>query len=254
MIFYFSGTGNSRWVATEMANRLKDNLYFIPDANKESIVNYTPQKGEKIGFVFPIHAWNVPKLVRLFIKKLELKGYNKQYIYFICTCGDDTGYAGSKFKKMIAKKNWKCQAGFSIQMPNDYVLFKGFDVDPTELVEQKLKKAEISIDDIGSFIEKEGNIFKVHKGTFPAFKTFIINPFFERNLIDSKKFFVTETCTYCKKCAKVCPMDNIVWKGKPIWGNACISCLGCYNVCPKKAIQYGKVTLSKGQYYFPNKK
>lgn len=35
MIFYFSGTGNSRWAAEELARRLKDKAVLIPKAKEE---------------------------------------------------------------------------------------------------------------------------------------------------------------------------------------------------------------------------
>ena len=59
----------------------------------------------------------------------------------------------------------------------------------------------------------------------------------------------------CKRCEKVCPMLNIVMVGwKPVWGADCTSCLACYHVCPQKAVQYGKATKKKGQYFNPNVK
>ena len=44
MIFYFSGTGNSKWVAEELAAKLNDNIIFIPKAKKE----YKLSENEKI--------------------------------------------------------------------------------------------------------------------------------------------------------------------------------------------------------------
>jgi len=39
---------------------------------------------------------------------------------------------------------------------------------------------------------------------------------------------------------------------KPVWGMDCTSCLACYHVCPQHAVQYGKRTKDKGQYFNPN--
>ena len=37
-----------------------------------------------------------------------------------------------------------------------------------------------------------------------------------------------------------------------VWGMDCTSCLACYHVCPQHAVQYGKRTKDKGQYFNPN--
>ena len=40
MIFYFSGVGNSRWVAEQIAEALDDPLVFIPDAILEETMGW----------------------------------------------------------------------------------------------------------------------------------------------------------------------------------------------------------------------
>ena len=62
MIFYFSGTGNSQWVAKQLASQLGDTL--IPMADEEALNEvYACAKGERVGFVFPVYAWSPPKVV-----------------------------------------------------------------------------------------------------------------------------------------------------------------------------------------------
>ncbi|MBR4135116.1 MAG: hypothetical protein IKU03_01705 [Bacteroidales bacterium] len=38
--------------------------------------------------------------------------------------------------------------------------------------------------------------------------------------------------------------------GRPKWHGNCTNCDACFHHCPKKAIQYGKASKGKGQYYF----
>lgn len=56
MIFYFSGTGNSRWVAESLGKRLGDAVEDIADVKIEK-EEYTLPEGEILGFVFPVYAW-----------------------------------------------------------------------------------------------------------------------------------------------------------------------------------------------------
>ena len=56
MIFYFSGVGNSAWVAYKLADKLQD--YVLPIADEiHTVMEYTPAEGERVGFVFPVYGW-----------------------------------------------------------------------------------------------------------------------------------------------------------------------------------------------------
>lgn len=94
MIFYFSGTGNSAWVARQIAKAQQEELLAIAEEinkNKE----YVLKDGEKVGFVFPVYAWGPPGIVLRFIRQLKMK--NPEYLFFVCTCGDDTGRTAQVF-------------------------------------------------------------------------------------------------------------------------------------------------------------
>ena len=75
MIFYFSGTGNSKWIANQLSKEQKEDLVFIPDALRSGVLEFCLKEEETIGFVFPIYSWAPPEIVLNFIQKLSLKGY-----------------------------------------------------------------------------------------------------------------------------------------------------------------------------------
>lgn len=71
MIFYFSGTGNSAWVARQLAEGQNEELLSIAmeiDRNKA----YKLKEGEKVGFVFPVYAWAVPAIVLRFYSSAKV--------------------------------------------------------------------------------------------------------------------------------------------------------------------------------------
>ena len=76
MIFYFSGTGNSKWIANQLSKKQQEDLFFIPDAWKNDTWEFSLQEDEKIGFVFPVYSWAPPVIVQEFIRKLSLKGFS----------------------------------------------------------------------------------------------------------------------------------------------------------------------------------
>ena len=248
MIFYFSGTGNSAWVARHLAEDREEELLAIADEtdkNKE----YVLKEGEKAGFVFPVYAWGPPKIVLLFLERLKMKC--PEYLYFVCTCGDDTGRTAEVFSAAVRKKGWQCAAGYSVTMPNTYVSLPGFDVDPQDVEERKVRNAVARVRFIREEI-KEGRRmkrFNCHEGALPFTKTYILRPLFNAFLMSPKPFHATDGCIGCGKCEKACPVHNIKMAGKlPEWGSNCTQCLACYHVCPVHAVEYGKATRLKGQY------
>ena len=99
MLLYFSGTGNSRWVADSLAKLLNERVYALLDvAARPSLFDL--KAGEALGFVFPVYAWGPPVLVIDILAKLQAEE-KPAYVYFVCTCGDDTGKTAAIFSRAV---------------------------------------------------------------------------------------------------------------------------------------------------------
>ena len=258
MIFYFSGCGNSKHVAETIAEGLNDTLTFIPEAAREGRYDYTLAEGERLGFVFPVYSWAPPKLVLDFVKKLTVKvpepvegPTSKLYVYFACTCGDNCGLTEKVFRKAVEEKGWSLSACFSVQMPETNIGMAGFKLDTPENAKLKIDRAnDLMKRNIARLINKEF-FSEIVVGSLAWLKTYLVNPGFNRSATDDSKYHVTEACIHCGKCVEVCPLKNITLEeGRPKWHGHCTMCMGCYHHCPVNAIQYGKATVGKGQYYF----
>lgn len=255
MVFYFSGTGNSLWIANEVSKYQDEQLISIGEEmqKEHNSFEYVLNENEKIGFIFPIYSWAPPTVVLDFIKKMNLVGYSNHYMFFICSCGDDIGLTQKILTKPISQKGWKLNSGFSVIMPNNYVSFPGFDVDSKELEAMKLEEAVITVEHINKMLaDRCSDVFECTIGGLPFLKSRIINYIFNQYGVTAKPFKVTNDCIGCKLCQKACPMGNIHVDKKPIWGKNCTTCLACYHICPKNAIQYGNATKKKHQYFNPN--
>lgn len=253
MIFYFSGTGNSLYVAKNIGEHNKEKLVSIASAmnNKDASYEYKLEDNEIIGFVYPIYAWKPPKMVLEFIKKIKFINYNNNYTFSVATCGENVGNAIKVIKAYLNKKHIYLKSGFSVQMPNNYIIFG--DVNTKQVEQEKLLKAELVLNRINQVIkDRSEDIFEVEKGFMPGVLTSIISPIFNKKGLNTKKFHASHNCTGCGICESTCNCKNIKVKKKPIWGNNCIQCLACINLCPTKAIQYGKGTEKKGRYKNPN--
>lgn len=64
-IYYFSGTGNSYWIAKDIAERLKAELYSISSLKDEESITIN---SKSVGFIFPDYHSNLPNIVRKFMK------------------------------------------------------------------------------------------------------------------------------------------------------------------------------------------
>lgn len=255
MIFYFSGTGNSKWIAREISVVQHERLISIADemTNPDAAFQYRLTDNEMIGFVFPVYSWAPPAIVMDFIDKIRFENFRNPYMFFVCTCGDEVGLTVDIINKAAGKRGWSFNAGFSVIMPNNYVCLPGFDTDPKELEEKKLSEAVPAVGHINALLTaRESDVFEYRKGSWPCFKSRIINPLFNKYQVTAKPFFATDSCISCGLCEKACPVHNIRVVDKPVWGEFCTSCLACYHVCPQQAVQYGKATRNKHQYFNPH--
>ena len=286
MIFYFSGTGNTKWAASKLAAATREDLisiapYMRADDSSHNLAEpFILKENERLGFVFPVHGWRVPKLVREFICKMKIQREpsdasaenkakaddslkNRPFAYCVCTAGDSIGLTIENLNKVISK-NPSLQAlgitevssSYSLIMPESYIGLPFMDVDPKEREIRKKKNAaqELAVVCEEIFDRKEG-INRLVKGPIPWFFTKVVGGFFENVLITDKRFHVEkDRCVKCGICANVCPVGDI--KGGhgeyPVWlhHKDCLTCFTCYHHCPHHAIEFGNQTQKKGQYYF----
>ena len=253
MIFYFSGTGNSLYAAKKIGQHNKESLISIASAmnSKDECYEYTLKDNEVIGFVYPVYSWAPPKMVLEFIQKLKFNNYKNNYIFTVATCGGNIGNTIKVLDDSLKKKSLSLKSGFSIQMPSNYMVIG--DVDTKEVEQKKLLSADKDLNRINKVIEerKEG-VYELEKGPMPGVLTSFINHLFNKHGINTKKFYANDKCNGCGICESVCNCKSIKLQEKPIWGYKCSQCLACVNLCPTKAIQYGKGTEKKGRYRNPN--
>lgn len=253
MIFWFSGTGNSHYVAQQLAEQLNDRLIAVSDALLSQNYDYALQQGESIGFVFPTYSWGPAPVVLDFIRNMKVAGVTSAtYCYMVTTCGDDVGLSVPIFDKTLRKQGLTLQGAFSVQMPNNYICMKGFDVDPDQVRQQKLRAAPERIAHVAMRIAEHRCTTDVVTGRWRWVKSRIIRPWFKRYAMSDKPFHAdSAACIGCGKCVETCPMRNIeLHDGLPEWHGRCAMCLACVHHCPVRAIQYGKQTQDKGRYYF----
>ena len=253
MIYYFTGTGNSYYVAKVLGINLKEGIENLGDSRRarldQKIVRL--QKDEILGFVFPVYAWGPPNWVLDFIKSLDFEGNLPSYTFAIATCGENIGNTMTILKNALKEKNIDLDYGYSVKMPNNYMML-GSNVETGQKAEEKIRRADNLLTRISEDIRSRGKGFYLNKGFMPGLLSKAVNPLFSKFAIDSKKFRVSKKCISCGLCRRICNTETIeLQEGKPVWGRECVQCLACINYCPVQAINYGRGTKKKGRYKNP---
>lgn len=242
MIYYFSSTGNSKYVAQRLAKALDDKAFSVSDNPILDIPDAEP-----VGFVSPVYFWGLPWLLADFVKALHLSG--DHYCYVVLTCGGSTGNAAGMLEKLLGRP---LDARFSVKMPDTWTPM--FDVSDGEANNALLDAAEPVIDAcIAKIRSRERGNFDQLRGLGQV-ATSLVYPFYKRQ--STRKFKVADSCTGCGRCADQCPAQAIAMnQDRPVWNKEhCLFCLSCLHLCPQFAISYGPQTHKHGQYYNPRVK
>ncbi|XTR38694.1 EFR1 family ferrodoxin [Paraclostridium tenue] len=247
MILYFTGTGNSRYVARKISEEINDEVVSINQLIKQESKDELISINKPFIFVCPTYAWRLPKVVTEFIRKTKFSGNNK--VYFIMTCGEDTAKAINYIQKLCDDKGWELKGMAEIKMPENYIAL--FPVPDKQTAKQIIEEADKLIYKIASDIRNENNFNIVApSGLNGTIKSGITNIAFYKFIVHAKGFYSTNQCIGCGKCVNLCPLNNISLKNeKPTWKNKCTHCMACISGCPTKAIEYKNKTQNKERYY-----
>ncbi|MBR4944808.1 MAG: EFR1 family ferrodoxin [Peptococcaceae bacterium] len=249
MILYFSATGNTEFVAKEVAKRLDDECINILNRVREN--DYTPVYSEKPYIICaPVYVCEMPMFMASYLKKLKLNG--SRDVYFIFTSGGYCGISGLLAKWMFMKK-WKRFKGYTeVVLPRNYVANDAYPMLTIEEIENRIINTYNRLDEIVDTIRTGGNLQAIRKvQLWEILVTVPFTPVWYKMKLKADDFYAKDRCIGCDKCARLCPLNNITIKDKkPVWGDNCTHCMACIGNCPVEAIHYGMITQKKRQYNF----
>ncbi len=248
MILYFSGTGNSRYIAQKLAEQCSDELVSMNRGMRQRKLDpynsqYAFSSEKPFVVVCPTYCWHVPKVVEEYL--LDSRFLGSSELYFLLTCGSGTGQAAAHARNICKKLSMEFMGLASIRMPENYItLFRA--PEPDEAV-GIIRAAMPQVENIAQQILIRHTIRDSYSG--PAMPEPLCRLFY-RFFVHDRKFRVTDICIGCMACAKLCPMVNIRMKDqKPVWLGSCTQCQSCIAVCPTNAVEFGRRTRGKRRYY-----
>ncbi|MGI6203803.1 MAG: EFR1 family ferrodoxin [Anaerovoracaceae bacterium] len=255
MIFWFSGTGNSKYAAEKLAEDTNDRLVSIAEEMKDAgtAIRFEVAEDEPVGFVFPVYFGGLPLIVRKFLKLLELDIKDQPYIYALVTCGSDSGKSKEHFRKALLARDLSLTAFYSVVMPANYVAV--YEPPDKAKAEKILAKADGQIELAEAHIEdRDAGTMDENPASLLAFPEGVGRRLYNIMRV-TKKFTVEDSCVSCGLCARVCPDGTIKIgdTGKPEWVKSkCDHCMACISRCPENAIQFGDKTSGRRRYVNPN--
>ena len=119
-IFYFTGTGNSLWVARTLAQELGDAEVVSMAACRQEKKTI---EAKGIGLVFPVHIWGVPRLVLEFVE--ELKGLQPAYVFAVAVNAGQVANTLVQLKRVLKQDGLNLSTGFEIPLPSNYIPWGG---------------------------------------------------------------------------------------------------------------------------------
>ena len=248
IIYYFSGTGNSKqvakWISEFAAARSIDCKLF--DISKTDISQLEPlDSNALIIIISPVHGFNFPKITLDFIAHFP-KGKNKlvlmntragMKIGSFITPGL-TGIAFILSSLLLKRKGYKIVGQIPFDMPSNWIsIHPALNERTVKFIHQKNYDR----------VKKHSDKIFAGKKDFLALRDLIqdiliapisLGYYLVGRYAFAKTFYASYKCDNCDICIKQCPVKAIEKiNNRPYWTFNCESCMKCMNSCPKRAIE-----------------
>lgn len=252
--FYFSGTGNTRFVVERLCGKLAGKyiakLYDVAE-NRDFSAELNEADAVLLGF--PIYGSAPPIPMRRFIFRYAKEFAGKRVIiaetqYFF------SGDGAASLGRTLASFGAVIVGAEHFNMPNNLADVKIFPIRNGAENAEILARAEKRIDAFASRI-LQGKRKKRGFRLLPHAVGYLCQRKFWRKDEAGKrsKLCVSKECVGCGLCVKNCPVENLILQGKrahPL--GKCVLCYRCVNLCPKRAITLFGSAPPAAQYKGPN--
>jgi len=259
LIYYLSGTGNTRrvaeWISDEAEFRGM-NSRAVPVEHAYPARQLAKDPGILLGIGMPTHGFTIPWMMLRFLMHLP-SGMRRQVFIFATRAGAKygplpgypPGIAGSSLfiaSLVLWVKGYRVRWLKSINMPSNWIsLHTGLRKDIVKTIILKARRQ--TYDFARHIFHDEPKL--VHFNTAWEFAWGILLSWVSAaylllgRFFLAKIFFANNNCNSCGLCERHCPTGSIDMIGvrnpRPYWSLTCESCMRCMAYCPQSAIEAG---------------
>lgn len=233
VVFYFSGTGNSRFVAEHFAAAAGVACYSIEEPLDAAVLL---RQEEVVAFCYPVYGSCVAGPMRSFVQTHQDELQGKRFV-ILATQLIFSGDGAHALCALLPDGAANVVYAEHICMPNNLCNFPMFPVTNGEKNARKLKRARRRIDRAASEILRG----VIRRRGFHPFSVLLGKsqsafwPALEQQAANDVR--VSVDCIRCGLCVRTCPVKNLAMgeHGVEQLGH-CAVCYRCVNACPKQAI------------------
>ena len=248
VVYYFSGTGNSKNVARWLADVAEElglgaTLISIADVDLETIQAATPDS--LVALISPVHGFNYPPIVLHFLRRFP-KGSNDVLLLntragMLIGTWITPGLSGITFYLsgfVLKLKGYHIKAVYPVDMPSNWIsVHPGLNARTVAYIHERIKQR------VTAFARTTlvgGSHFKA---LFEIVQDLLVAPiafgyYFVGRFLFAKTYIASSDCDNCEACIKSCPVNAIIKvDDRPFWTFRCESCMRCMSNCPKLAIE-----------------
>lgn len=248
-LFLFSGSGNTRFVASNFASELSAK-YSVSTQEIDKITRgfETIQDDFDItGIIYPVHALNAPAIFFSFIKDHLPEGKGRK-AFIVKSPGDPFFQGGSSYqvRKALTEKGYSVVHESMIVMPaNVFLRFPDHFI--TEIclnAKEKIASAAREIIEGKERRHRNSLLVNISTAVFSAMEH-------AGSFFFGKDLKISDRCTNCGKCIIECPVRNIREgdRERPVIGWKCMICMRCIYGCPADAISPRTLKFFKVEWY-----
>ena len=239
-LFYFSGTGNTeKCVSFWKENASKHNIQIDLFKIEEDKFDFsTLDQYDKIGFGYPIHAFNQPENVWRYCKKFPKQAKEKPYFVIMCSGEYMTinNSSANKMNRILRHRNFKLESDYHYIMPYN-MIFRHTEIRAYKMYETLTKLVPVDVYEY--LVEGKPHFTKKHHCVGWFIWLLRIEQVFSW-LIGITFRVNTKKCIKCMKCVNNCPTKNIEYvNGKFKFHTNCLVCTRCSFNCPVDAFNTG---------------